>query len=194
MPYATLAQLKAYLLAGGQVPPTTDDTNLLTPLLTRAQKIVETITGRTFESRTETRLFDVPRTRQLEMDDDLLTVTTLTNGDGAVIAASDYNLIPNNHSPKYAIRLKQSSTASWMPGSGGDTERVISVAGTWGYASDAPDDIRHATIRLAHWLYKQKDSVSDLDRPALAPSGFVILPMKIPHDVMSILDDRRRRL
>jgi len=186
MPYATLRNLKDYLMAGGQVPPTTDDA-LLAAMLTRAQAIIEAKTTRVFESRTETREYDMPPGRRLELDDDLLTVTTLTNGDGAVIASSEYYLWPLNYAPKRAITLRQGSAVSWQPGTNGDTENVISVAGTWGFMAAADDDIVQITLRLATWLYRQKDSSQDLDRPLIGPGGTMIMPSKFPNDVAEIL-------
>jgi hypothetical protein len=192
MAYTTLAAVKAYLQAGGVVPSPVDDL-LLTSCVTRAQALIEGRVMRTFETRTETRKFDVPRGRQIDLDDDLLSITTLTNGDGSVIAASEYFLLPRNHIPKHAIRLNQGSAVSWMPGTTGDTEYVISVAGAWGYSTVADDDIVQATLRLAVWLYRQKDTSADVDRPILASGGTIIMPSRLPADVEQIIAPYVRR-
>jgi hypothetical protein len=188
MAYAALADIKGYLLAGGQTPPTTDDA-LLTTLLARAQKIIEAKTGKLFEAATETRYFDVPHDRQLDLDKDLLSITTLTNGDGTVITSSSYYLLPRNDTPKYAIVLKQSADVAWEPDSDGNTEKVISVLGTWGYMAAASVDIVQATVRLAAWLYRQKDSSEDgSDRAIRTPDGSLILPSRLPQDVLDYLE------
>jgi len=56
----------------------------------------------------------------------------------------------------------------------------------------APVDIVHATLRLALWYYRQRDSSTDMDRPMLA-EGVTILPSMIPADVVAILDAYRWR-
>lgn len=71
--------------------------------------------------------------RMLDVDreaDDLLAVTTLTNGDGSVLGASTYSLRPYNVYPKATIALEQSSGAFW---SFPYTDSRITLAGTWGY-------------------------------------------------------------
>ncbi len=59
------------------------------------------------------------------MDDDLLTITTLTNGDTTVITSTYYDLLPKNDSPKYAIQLKESSPYYWEVDANGDDDFVI---------------------------------------------------------------------
>src|SRR5574340_1235085 len=108
MAYTTLADVKAYL----GISVTTDDT-LLTALIPRAQTAIETYTGRKFEATTATHYFhneDVTGQYLYLHYDDLLTVTTLTNGNGTVIDAANYRLEPRNTSPKYAIRLDEAYT------------------------------------------------------------------------------------
>ena len=92
--------------------------------------------GRWFYPRIETRYFDTPGGRELEMDEDLLAATTITNGDATTVAASDYNLYPYFGPPYYQIRLKQSATIVWTLDSSGNDERAISVLGIWGKIHD----------------------------------------------------------
>lgn len=62
--------------------------------------------------------------------DDLLAVTTLTNADGVVVSASNYNLRPDNRYPKNQIELTSASALYWnFP----YVENRVQVAGTWGY-------------------------------------------------------------
>ena len=114
--------------------------------------------GRTFYARTETRLFDVPYGRELVLDDDLLTVTTLTNGDSTVLTTTDYYLWPRNVSPKHKIILKESSSYVWTFDSSGNTEGAISVVGTWGWASSAPADVAEACRIQTMRIFKRKDA------------------------------------
>src|SRR3990172_2373908 len=141
MAYTDAATLKTYLGASGS-----GDDTLLTALIARAQQAIETFCGRKFEASIETRYFDVPKgegdywvdgvkrsgfnARTLYLDGDLISITTLTNGDATTIASTEYKLLPLNLTPKYAIMLKQSSNVIWEDDSDGNTEGVISVAGS----------------------------------------------------------------
>lgn len=207
MAYCKREQLKNYL----GVSEGTDDV-LIEELIVRSQKAIDNYCGRTFEASGETtKYYDVPadgdevyidgvtRTsrgaRTLYLDDDLLTISTsgLTNGDGTVISSTYYDLLPINRTPKYAIRLKQSSPYSWCGSSAGVTENIISVKGTWGFATTAPADIAHATIRLAAYYYRQKDA-QVFDVTALPEEGVMMIPVGLPKDVMKIIEPYRRRV
>lgn len=187
MAYTTASDVKTYL----GITVTTDDT-LLGSLITRAQSIIDEYTGRTFEAKTETKYYDAAnvdgRTLYLYADD-LLTVITLTNGDGVVIAPANYRLEPRNHSPKWGISLDKDTSWSFP-----DSDSEISVAGTWGYAATAPNNIVHACIRLAAFIYRQKDTTADVDRPMMTGDGVTIMPSQLPKDVQMILDKYRRRI
>ena len=139
--YATLAQFKAYSYARGQSAAmtidATDDT-VAEDLLKAASRLIERKTARFFYPRVETHYFDVPTgeeldPRQLRMDGDLLEIITLTNGDDVAIPSTEYSLIDRNHTPYYAIRLKDNSTYVWASDGAGDTHGVIEVLGIWGY-------------------------------------------------------------
>ena len=187
MAYTTLADCKAYM----GITETNDDT-LITALITRAQKIIDEYTGRIFEAETTTKYFnhdDVEGRNLYLFGYDLLTVTTLTNGDGTTIASANYRLEPRNETPKWIIRLDEDTTWEFD-----DSDDEISVAGTWGYSATAPANIAHACIRLVTFLYRQKDTSSDIDRPLVTGDGVTIMPSNIPNDVKAILDPYRRRV
>jgi len=187
MAYTTASDVKTYL----GIAASTDDT-LIGSLITRAQKIIEEYTGRLFEAATLTKYFTIDNVegRWLYLwGYDLLSVTTLTNGDGTEIASANYRLEPRNETPKWAIRLDKDTDWEFD-----DSDSEISVAGTWGYAATAPNDIVHACIRLAAFLYKQKDTTADVDRPMMTGDGITIMPSQLPKDVQMILDKYRRRI
>lgn len=186
MAYTDVEALKAYLGIDGS-----EDDALLDSLIGRAQAAIETYCGRKFEaSASTTKYYDVTGSRTLFLDDDLLTLTTLTNGDDEEIASTEYQLLPLNETPKYAIRLKQGSTYNWESDSEGNTEGVIEVTGTWGWSTAAPNDIIHATVRLAGYFYKQKDA-QVFDTEAIPDAGVIMVPKGIPVDVRIILDRYR---
>jgi hypothetical protein len=188
MSYATAVQVKEYLGISGTVV----DDNLLDDLIERAEGLIDAYTGRSFESTTATKLFtsdSIDGQDLLLYGEDLLTVTKLTNGDGVEIAAGSYRLFPRNDSPKWLIRLDESKSWNFS-----DSDSEISVEGTWGYSATAPADIIHACIRLAAFLYRQKDTSADIDRPMITGDGVTIMPSALPVDVTRVLDRYKRRI
>jgi hypothetical protein len=189
MAYISVAELKTYL----DISSATDDA-LLAALVNSAEAAIDAHTHRTFEADTETRYFERHDLDDsgfiLELDRDLLTVTTLTNGDSAstVIPATEYWLVDamgrrGSGPPYHGIRLKINSTYSWEF----DTDYWVSVLGTWGYCADPPNDIKHATKRLAAYYYAQKDA-QVFDVTAVAEAGIIQVPQGIPRDVKLILE------
>lgn len=137
--YATLSDFKAYWLnRGGQNSVDPFDDTVIEHLLKAASRHLDSNTARHFIPYIETRYFDVPASdsvdpRALKLDDDLLEVITLTNGDNTVIPSTEYTLRPRNQSPYSAIRLVDNSTFYWASDGAGDTHDVIAVYGVWGY-------------------------------------------------------------
>lgn len=190
--YCTLAQVRKY--TDFKKPTNTGDDALIEQLITAASKRIDEYTGRTFTETTETREFDAARDvqgRRLWLDDDLLAATTVTNGNGTVITASQYVLEPSNTAPKFAIKLLSSSGKSWTYTD--DPEEAISVLGTWGYMSGTipPADIQHAAIRLSAWYYQQREA--PFEQVALPELGAVVIPQAIPSDIVAILNNYVRQ-
>lgn len=135
--YATLAEYKAYVTARGQTA-TTDagDDAVIEMLLKAVSRYFDDRTGRRFYPYIQTRYFDVPDSRTLKLDADLLEVITLTNGNGVVIPSTEYAVRPRNDSPHYSLRLVDNSTYIWASDGSGDTHDVIAVLGIWGYHNE----------------------------------------------------------
>jgi len=190
MAYATLEALKAY--TGIPAATVTDDT-LLRDLLERASKAIDTYCSRHFEGVTDTRYYEMDAVdgNYLVLDDDLISITTLTNGDSSstAITSTYYWLWPRNSGPPYyAIRLKaDQSTHYWEV----DTDYFITVTGVWGWALEPPEDITHACIRLAAYYYHQKDA-GVYDVTTFPEAGVITTPQGIPRDVRLLLDPYRR--
>jgi hypothetical protein len=166
----------------------TDDDVLLASLITKASQAIDTHCMRTFVRRTETRLFDAVQDTDgniLYVDDDLIGVISLTNGDGEVLGASTYVLLPANEYPKYAIKLKSGGSKSWTFNT--DPEEAISVNGTWGYqnSTTAPADIQHAAARLATWYYHQRQA--PFETTGFPDLGQVVVPSALPEDIKGLL-------
>lgn len=188
--YVDLANFKTYL----GVDNSSDDW-LLVSCLKNAQAIIEARTERVFESEADSeRKFDAVSDvseRSLMLGADLCQITEVVNGDGVVVAATDYLTDPPRGTPFWAIRLKRSA-AGWAYD--GDPEEAISVTGRWAYSVTPPNDIVQATLRLAAFLYRQKDTAVDGDRPILTGDGNVLMPSRLPNDVAEVLRRYMRRM
>ena len=187
MAYASLADLTAYL----GIDESTADDGLLSQLLTRAQAAIDSYTRRTFEAGSDTtrwHTLDNVWGRQMQLDGDLCAITSITNGDGAAVDAGEYHTLPRNRTPYYAVELWPDSAAAWSAASGGQ----IAVTGRWAYSTTPPSDVEHATVRLAAWMYRQKDNTGN-DQPVIAGNA-TILPSRIPSDVADLLKPYTRVL
>lgn len=164
---------------------------------TWAENIVDMYTGRSFEAATDIRYFDAIE----DIDGDTLFLdkplasldsdTVIVNGDGAtdLLWHSDslyWVTEPRNELPVYAIKLTANGGKDWTYDS--NPENAISIDGLWGYSSNVPGPIKAVSFRLASWLYKQRLTDVDLDRPLLTNDGVTIMPTKLPADVVSILE------
>ena len=110
---------------------------VLEDLIEEVSRFIDDETWRIFYPRVETRYHDTPESgRELWVDGDLLEIITLTNGDDSTLSDSDYNLMPLNSSPRYGIKLLQSSSEIWDLDSSGNSEGVIDVLAIWGYHPD----------------------------------------------------------
>ena len=187
MAYATVTELKQYLGA-----TTTTDDALLQSLLDRVTKRIEVYTRRVFEAATATRYYepDALVNGVLWLDDDLVSITTLSNGDSDAteIESDEYWLMPRNAGPPYwGIRLLSAADSSWE----WDTDCWVSVLGTWGYCASPPADVVHATLRWGQYCYLQKDAPV-FETIAMPEAGIIAIPQGIPADVVEILKPYRR--
>lgn len=187
MAYITVDELKDYLKIGDD-----EDDALLAALISSAESIFEgpDMTGRAFEASADTtRNFDAYADTDgytLWLDEDLCAITSITNGDGDVLTTAEYTTQPRNETPYYAIKLLASSGLTWETDSNGDPEDAIAIVGRWAYSTTPDEKVKHAIKRLAAWLYRQKDTSADLDRPFIAQSGVTIMPSAMPQDVVQL--------
>ena len=191
MALTTTAKVKTYL----GISSSGDDT-LIGDLIANAQSIIESHTGRVFDvSGDTTKKFDARLDvdgRKLYFSDQLeiaAAPTTVTNGDGSTLSAdTDFVYLPRNRFPAYCLVLLPSSSAWWQGDSDGNDATAISIAAKWGYSvsGSVPADIQQACIRLTAFLYRQRETNSDGDRPLIV-DGVTILPSALPRDVTRIL-------
>ena len=116
---------------------TSDDAFLLTQIRAASHDI-ESATNRKFSPRIDTRYYDTPRRPELLLDEDLLELTTLTNGDGTAFDAGDIKTYPLNSTPKNKIVVLSSATQQWLRTDNGNPEGAIQADGVWGYHPDYP--------------------------------------------------------
>jgi len=132
--YATLAEYKAYVVARGQTATTdTNDDITIVNLLEAASRYLDDHTLRHYYPTIETRLYDVPRTRELKLRADLLEVITLTNGDDTVIPATDYVLETANQTPYWKLCLRSTATTYWLEDVDDGAEQAIELNAWFGY-------------------------------------------------------------
>jgi len=191
--YATLRDLRAHL----DIDITSDDYQLQ-EAIEDAQRYIDSQTNRHFEAETDTRYYDESardrwNNRLLNLHrDDLLTVTELLNGDAdsTEIVAANYWLTPRNDGPPYyGILLKTDISDYWE----WDTDYWVAVTGTWGHSATPPDDIRRATLALAAYLYRSKDS-QVFEVTAILESGAMAIPQGIPATVDRVIQRYKRHL
>lgn len=131
--YATLGQFKLYVTSPSQslASSLTDDA-VIESLLEAASRYIDSQTGRKFYPSVDVSYYDTPEHPVLDLDDDLLEVITLINGDGVEIPATDYTLLLYNRTPHYAIRLRNASPSFWTGRENG-FEAAIELTAIVGY-------------------------------------------------------------
>lgn len=189
MAYITLDEYKKY--ADISSTDVTDDA-VLTALIAAASNLIDHMTGRHFSAVTQTRYFAPNGTDTIFLDDDLLTVTSVTNGDADVLTASEYFLLPTNSSPKYAVQLRGSSGLSWQSDSAGDGEQAITIVGTWGYSATPPDDIMLATYIIAKSEASRRSGQGVEGVSTVTGAGVVIEPTSVPRTAATIISNYKR--
>jgi hypothetical protein len=180
--YASLEEFLGQIEADSSKP--VDDV-YIERLLERCSREWDGDTQSWFYAHTQTRRYDLPRGRALCLDAPLLSVSSLTNGDGLAIASTEYNLTPYNGPHHTAVELLGSSNTSWQPGVSGDTRGVVYVAGSWGYVdrtSTDPESARvigntkTAVLALALALYRKRYGVGTDGAATITGAGVVITP------------------
>lgn len=171
--------------------------SILEDAIEAASRAIDNHTGRRFYAASETRYYTARDPRCLYIDD-LLSVTTLkTDDDGDRVyestwTTSDYDLMPFN-----ATLETPPAPYSWIETTpNGDQSfpvevaKGVEVAGSFGYASTAPDIIRYACLMLSSRLYKRRDSVFGV--AGFADLGEVRLSIPEDGDIVKILAPFKR--
>lgn len=139
--YATLADFKNYATSRGQTTTTdTADDAVVEFLLEAASRYIDDETGRVFYPYIQTRYFDIPDGRELSLDEDLLEVLTLTNGDSITMPTTEYHFVPKNIYPAYGLKITDVSSYQWVSNTYGSLENAVSVEAIWGFRQKYPSE------------------------------------------------------
>lgn len=189
--WTTSAEMKTLLAISAA-----GDDALITILIANAEAHIGMQTGRQFTAANATRYFDPTDPRVVDgpylfLDEDLVSVTTLTNGDGDVlVTATEYIKLPVNDAPPYhTIKLVDSGGIFWTYDD--DPEIAISLLGSWGYQAAVPADIKYACQLLTAFYYRSRQAGPDTERTIMA-NGVVIAPAMVPKMVDNLIDPYRK--
>lgn len=188
MTYPTVTDVKTWLNISGA----TEDSELGF-IVDGIKGFVEEYTGRVFVAASTTKTFEACAPyvsgdkRRLNLFTDLVSVTSITNGDGSVLSASDYSLYPDA-APYYEIHLDRRGVRTWQ-----SHVQAISIEGSWGYSAACPDSVFHVILELCQFAYNALHSGSG--GPTLVSSrqtGMVVGPDTLPPRLRLALDQWRR--
>jgi len=184
--YATLAEIKTWLGITGS----TDDTRLELAI-EAASRAIDMECSRQFYATTATRYFKATAPLRVDLDDDLLAITSIsTDTTGlrtySALLVSDYELEPDV-APYRQVYIAPGSSRSFPL----DERRGVQVIGDWGYCATGsqPQAINRACLLLATRYFKRKDApFGVLGTPEL---GFMRVTAKDP-EVRALLQPYRR--
>lgn len=169
------------------------DDDIITDYVIEASKMFETETRRVFSSTSGATLtYDlaIPSVygRKLFFGRDVISVDRVINGDGSVIPASAYRLLPVNNDPKYGLELLLGSTYFWLT-SDNIWQNAITVNGTTGYCmtNEQPADVTLAVTKLAAHLYQTRDNTGEIQ----VADGFVVVPGDTPKTTLRTIANYR---
>jgi len=174
MAYATLAQVKEYLGITG-----TSEDALLTRLLDAATEMIARHCERSFEAVNATK---VVRREQYALGvfflpDDLLSLTQVVTDKGDTLLPAHFQPLA---APARLLRLRHDAP-------GWSMDYSVDVTGTWGYSTTPPKDIEQACVRLAGWLYRQKDAQT-FDLIGEAGLNQASVQSSVPRDILQQLE------
>ena len=176
--YATLSEYKTY-----QRITSTDATDdmFIEAAIEAASRHIDREAGTRFYLETETRKYDIPREGlPLMLDQYYTAITSVTNGDGSTISASNYVTLPANVLPIWGLSLADRTGATWSLAATTGTVQAISVTGSVGYSATAPKDIYLACLEIAKAMYSRRFGENMSMKTVITPAGVVQIPDGVP--------------
>ena len=176
--YITVSEFKAYRNISG-----TGDDNLILSMVAAATGYLENGWGYVYrcDSDTDREFYedDVDGGR-LRFDKPIASIASITNGDGAAVAASEYILSPRD-GPYFEARLKQAASVAWIT-----YPDPITVTGRWALTVTPPARVKEACKVVVNYLYDKKNTGIDADRQIITAEG-IILPAGISKAVSDLM-------
>lgn len=126
---ATLNDIRGHLQLADD--DTASDADLL-KALQQASHLIESLTNRRYCPHVESRIASIDKDHPTELilPDDLLSLTSLTNGDGTAISTDDIELVPQSDDmPASALVLINGESFTYSE----SAVNAITINGTWGW-------------------------------------------------------------
>jgi hypothetical protein len=164
---------------GGTLTPS--DMQLLQTCLDAAESGINAYTRRNFAGTAGTvyynRYSQNVRDNALWLNEDVVSLVAVTNGDTQSIPLGSVWLEPRNAGPPYRIvRFHSQYVFIW------NTDSDVIISGTFGFSATAPDTIKQATLEYAAYLMRLKDTGPG-DVAGTSAMGEVIFPKGMPESV-----------
>ena len=117
---------------GLQTTETSSDAVLQSMIAEASAEFIEGLNERIPMPYEDTRRFGTSHLYGLDLKlrDDLLAVSSITNGNGEAVAGNLYNLRPDNRYPKHTVELVSNGGTYWNLAY---REDRVAISGTWGY-------------------------------------------------------------
>lgn len=195
MAYITVSGLKVYLEI-----TSADDDAILSTFINTAQSEIESYTNRVFEATADTTRYFTPLSNlnggdllrdgyTLCFDTDLVSITSIVNGDGATLPSGTYIALPLNQPQKEMVKIKNNVQYFWTYGD--EPVGSVAVTGRWAWSLTPPGPVVMATYMLARYFYDRRNDSSS-NRDVLSSDGVVIAAAKIPGDIFKLLAPYQR--
>lgn len=195
MAYITVSGLKVYLEI-----TSSDDDAILATFCEAAQAEVESYTQRVFEAPADTTRWFTPLDRAhggdllrdgytLAFDTDLVSITSIVNGDGTTLPSGAYIALPLNQPQKEMVKIKNNVQYFWTYGD--EPVGSVAITGRWAWSLTPPGPVVMATYMLARYLYDRRNDSSS-SRDVLSSDGVVIAAAKVPGDIFKLLAPYKR--
>ena len=117
----------------------------------------------------------------LRLDVPLVSLTSLTNGDGTAINKATVRLYPLNGPHYWSIRM-----LSTGPGWQWVQDGLYTVTGKWGWSTSAPTPVKEAAVMLAAWMYKRYQAALQ-DAANNVEIGQMMYSERMPKQVVALL-------
>ena len=117
----------------------------------------------------------------LQLDAPLVSLTSLTNGDGSAIGTTLVRLYPLNSGHYWSIHMLSSGPGwQWVQ------DGLFAVTGKWGWSTTPPTPVKEATVMLAAWMYKRyqaglQDAANNVE------IGKMMYSERMPKQVVALL-------